>query len=49
MQSLGMLTSRHFAGLSILISETDPENFRLIPPRFASLWNNLQNAEKAGL
>ena len=30
MQPLGMLTSRNCAGLSILTSEIDPENFGLI-------------------
>ena len=38
MQFLDMLTSRNFAGISILTSEIDPENFRL-----AILLNNLNN------
>ena len=35
MQLLGMLTSRNFAGLSLLTSEINPENFRLISQRLA--------------
>ena len=30
MQLLGILTSRNFAGLSILTSEINPENFRYL-------------------
>ena len=49
MQILGMLTSRNFAGISIMTSEISPENFRSISQRLAFLHNNLQNAEKAGI
>ena len=41
MHFLRMLTSRYFAGLSILTSDIDPENFRLISPRLVILENNL--------
>ena len=40
MQILGMVTSQNFAQLSILTSEIDPENFRLI-----SRQNGLLNAK----
>ena len=45
MQLLGMLTSRHFAGFSILMSEIKPENFRSVSQRLAILQNKLQNTE----
>ena len=42
-----MLTSQNFAGLSILASETDPENFRAISPGLAT--EQFEIAKKAGL
>ena len=44
---LGMLTSRNFAGLSILTSDIDPDDFRLISQKLAILQNNLENAAKS--
>ena len=41
MTLLGMLTSRNFAGLSLLTSEINPENFSSISQRLAILQNNL--------
>ena len=35
------ITSRNFAGLSLLMSEINPENFRSISQRLAILQNNL--------
>ena len=49
MQLLAMATSRNFAGLSLLTSEMNPENFISISQRLAILQNNLQSDEKAGL
>ena len=46
MQLLGMLTSLNFAGLSILMSEIDPENFRPISSRLDILQNNIKNVEE---
>ena len=40
-QILDMLTSRKFAGLSILISEINPENFTSTSQGLAILQNNL--------
>ena len=46
MHCLGTLSSQKFAGLLILTSEINPENFRSISQRLAISQNNLLNAEK---